>query len=261
MKKDPDFDNMNVYELGRYYFDLGDYEKSKKIIEDSINKYEVSSIQMFDLMLQSCIKLDQKIEYLRIHKKYSLISRILEPDFKHLNQYLGIIEMGMFMISGHEKFGTGFSIARNKVITAWELVKDIEPEDIKVTGKFRPIVVREIIHNPKEKSAILVMDDLLRYQFHLGELKYSEFGERVVLAGFTNSGSHDFRNNLSVFESKLQSFDQVDSDVPTRMILNDLIPSDFAGGPVINELGSVIGVLTIESTENEKTIAVPVTNT
>lgn len=263
MKKYPDFDNMNVYEMGKYYFDLGEFEKAKKTLEDCINKYEVSSVQMFDLMLQCCVELNQREDYLRIHRKYSLISGIHEPDFKYLDRYLRIIQDAMFIISGKDKkgkniFGSGFSITRDKIITEYKLFESVNLEDIKVTGYLRPIGVKEIINHPDEKIAVLVMDDILKQQLHIGEFSFAEPGEDVVLVGFIKQEPLNFNNSISISKSKIEKIEKAPSSDISEITLKKKIKTCYSGGPLINELGSVIGVMTRDNTSDEKTVVLPI---
>ncbi|MDD3627012.1 MAG: hypothetical protein PHV06_06795 [bacterium] len=264
MENKPDFENMNVYEMGKYYFDLGEYKKAKGIIEECIKKYQVSDINTFDLMLSCCIKLEQKDEYLRIHKEYSLISGLHEPDLKYLDRYLPVIEDGLFIIHGKNKkgkkfFGTGFSISQNSILAFNKLIEGVEPGEILITGKFRTIGVKEIIYNKDENFIELIADDLLKKTIHFGHPEFTELGENIVLPGFIKKAPLNFINCLSILKASIEKIEKDSSFESPIFILDKKIKPGFTGSPVINYLGSVIGVITGEITKENKSAVLPFT--
>ena len=239
---------MNVYELGKYYFDLGEFEKAKKIIEGCIKKWEVSDIQTLDLVLSCCVELGQRDEYIRISKSYALLSGLPEPDFKYLERYLNLIEDGLVLIHGKNKkgkqfLGTGFSLKKDKIITAETLIRDAEPEDIQIIGRLRTICVKEIIIDPSGNIAILLPDDILKYQLHLGEFSFTLPGEIVAVPGFTKRLPLNFKNCISITKTKIKSIDRVTSSRIPQIILEKKMNAGYNGSPVINELGFVIGII------------------
>lgn len=218
---------------------------------------------IFDLMLECCLMLKQKSEYIRIHKQYSLISGVQTPDFKKLKQYLSQIEKSLFMITcvnnkNKKVMGTGFNISNNEIITLGNLIEKMCIENTVLTGKFRKIKINKISIHPKINLAVLNVDYIRQHPLHFGEFEFCEPGTNVVYPGFLSTKPLSFQKNISIFKAKLERIENINSSKNISGVLNKKIRKSSLGAPLINEMGSVIGILTNEISKDGKTGIYPI---
>ena len=256
---EPDISKMNTVNLANYYFAESKYDKAIDALEASIKSPEGLSREAFDLLLKCYIRLCLYEEYRDLHKKYDSCFRMVYPDFNRLDLYLNNVCNSVFMIYVNGKdgisTGSGFSILPNLIVTNRHVVEGAKAKDIKIIKKSAVIQPIKLDIDPVYDLAVLYVDDILE-PFRLGEFESVSPGEQVITIGFPAPKSNSFSENIYISKGMVNSIRNY-GELSDRVIyIDSKINSGMSGGPLINDLGEVIGIATFveyefRQTENE----------
>lgn len=173
---------------------------------------------------------------------------IVYPDFAHLDSYLKTIGDSVFMIRrGSERHctsGSGFCLAPHLIATNRHVVEGIAPQHLSVVGREATYQVEQVELHPVHDLAVLRVREALA-PLRLGESSFVEPGEQVLAVGSPSPGSGGHRENIYISSGIVNSIRRTEIS-PERVIFVDTkTGSGMSGGPLINELGEVVGIMTL----------------
>ncbi len=258
---EPDLEKMNSLDVASYHLTAGRANKAREILESLIPSTEGLTEEAFHLLLKSYVLLGSKEEHRVTHKRFGNLFNITYPDFSHLNSYLKTVADSVFMIQGVSEqqaisFGSGFCIAPNLVITNRHVVEKMSQKQIKIIGKNRTYNVEQLELDPINDLAILKVSENLK-PCKLGEFSFVEPGEQVLALGFPSPSSNKHSENIFISKGIVNSIRKIDASSERVIFIDTKIGRGMSGGPLINELGEVIGILTLikySMSQNEKGI-------
>ncbi|MFW9917359.1 MAG: Hsp70 family protein [Candidatus Thorarchaeota archaeon] len=246
---EPDLDKMNPLEVASYHLTAGRANKARGILESLASSAEGLTKEAFRLLLECYVSLGLKEEYRDTHKRFGSLFGIIYPDFNRLNSYLKAVDDSVFMIQGVSEqhvvfFGSGFCIAPNLIATSRHVVEGTTRQQIEVVGKNTTYKVDRLELDPINDLAILRVSENLK-PFKIGEFSFVEPGEQVLALGFPSPSSNIHSENIYISKGIVNSIRKIDVS-PERVIFIDTkIGSGMSGGPLINELGEVVGIVTL----------------
>jgi molecular chaperone DnaK len=244
----PDSEKMNPLELANYHLTAGRANQAREILESLASSTEGLTKETFQLLLKCYVRLGAKDEYREAHKRFGNLFGTIYPDFNRLNSFLKIVDDSVFLIQGvsqhHGAFsGSGFCVASNLIVTNRHVVEGATPSSINIIGKNKTYGVDKLELDPSHDLAVLRVRDALN-PFRLGEFNFVEPGEQVLAIGFLAPRSSVHSENIYISRGIVNSIRNVESS-PERVIFIDAkIGSGMSGGPLINDLGEVVGIVT-----------------
>jgi S1-C subfamily serine protease len=144
--------------------------------------------------------------------------------------------------------GTGFFISRNIVVTNYHVVEDARELEITYLGENKlPATV--IAKDPSNDIALLKVSGLegLVTPLPLGSVKDTKEGAAVSTVGFPMPT--ELGNRAKISEGIINSLTGIEDDIRMFQISIPIQPGN-SGGPLLNNKGQVIGIVT--STLNNK---------
>jgi serine protease Do len=169
----------------------------------------------------------------------------------HISDYtfLNIIDESVFMIQGISQehglsFGSGFCIAPNLIVTNRHVVEGATTTDIKIIGKNGIYDADELNFDPINDLAILKVSNNFK-PFILGEFNFVEPGEQVFAIGFHTPNSDVHSENIYISKGIVNSIRNIDASSERVIFTDAKIGSGMSGGPLINDLGEVVGIVTL----------------
>lgn len=244
---EPDTKKMTPLETANYHLTAGRANKAREILESVASNGDELTTEAFYLLLKCYIQIGLREEYRDVYKRFGNLFGITYPDFNQLNSFLKAVEDSVFIIQGFSQrglySGSGFSIAPNLIATNRHVIEGATAPNIKIIGKYRSYRVDELELDPINDLAILKVSDNLK-PFRLGHFNFVEPGEQVIAIGFPSLDSYVHSENIYISKGIINSIRRI-SDFPERNIFIDAkIGSGMSGGPLINDLGEVVGIVT-----------------
>jgi S1-C subfamily serine protease len=252
---DPDIEKMSPVKIANYHFVAGRFGKAREIIEAMAMGPDGLSEDAFKLLLRCIVRLCLREEYRETHKKYGNMFKLVYPDFNRLDSFLTSVDNSVYMIQVQSQqgsfVGSGFSIAPNLIATNRHVVEGATAQNIRVVGKTKTFAVTGIEADPVNDLAILRVDEPLT-PFRLGEFNFVAPGEQVLALGFPLPSSNVHSENIYISRGIINSIRSINVS-PERVIFIDAkIGRGMSGGPLINDLGEVIGIVTLIRYEVEQ---------
>jgi S1-C subfamily serine protease len=101
---------------------------------------------------------------------------------------------------------------------------------------------------------------LLRVREHLPKLRIgvSEFiepGEKMIAIGFPSVHSHEFLENIYISQGVVNSIRKHDACTDRVIFIDNKIGSGMSGGPLINNIGEIVGIVTLIQYKIQNNIA------
>jgi molecular chaperone DnaK len=246
---EPDLEKMNPLEMASYHLTAGRANKARKILESLASSAEGFTKEAFHLLLKCYVSLGLKEEHRDTHKRFGNLFGIVYPDFNRLNSYLKAVDDSVFMIQGvfeqRSTFsGSGFCVAPNLIVTNRHVIEKMSRQQIRIVGKNTTYEVDQLELDPINDLAVLRVSANLK-PLKLGEFSFVEPGERVLAIGFPSPSSNIHSENIYISKGIVNSIRKTDVS-PERVIFIDTkIGSGMSGGPLINDLGQVVGIVTL----------------
>ncbi len=246
---EPDTEKMAPLEIANYHLTAGRVNKAREILESVASSAEGLTKEAFYLLLKCHVRIGLREEYRDAHKRFGNLFGIIYPDFNRLNTFLKAVDNSVFMIQGisqqHGPFsGSGFCIAPNLIVTNRHVIEGTTPSNIKIIGKNRIYNTYEIELDPINDLAILKVSDNLK-PFRLGEFNFVEPGEQVLSIGFPSPSSDVHIENIYISKGIVNSIRSIDASSERVIFIDAKIGSGMSGGPLINDLGEVVGIVTL----------------
>ena len=113
-----------------------------------------------------------------------------------------------------------------------------------IVGKNRTYQVDQIELDPINDLAILRVSENLK-PFKLGEFNFVEPGEQVLALGFPSPSSNVHGENIYISKGIVNSIRKIDALSERVIFIDTKIGSGMSGGPLIDELGQVVGIVTL----------------
>jgi molecular chaperone DnaK len=245
---EPDTEKMNPLEIANYHLTAGRANKAREILESVASSAEGLTKEAFYLLLKCYVRIGLREEYRDAHKRFGNLFGIIYPDFNRLNTFLKDVDDSVFMIQGvsqqHGTYsGSGFCIVPNLIVTNRHVIEGTTPSNIKIIGKDRIYNVAELELDPINDLAVLKISDNLK-PFRLGEFNFVEPGEQVLAIGFPSPSSNVHRENIYISKGIVNSIRNIDVSSERVIFIDAKIGSGMSGGPLINDLGEVVGIVT-----------------
>jgi molecular chaperone DnaK len=245
---EPDSEKMNALEVANYHLTAGSASKAKEILESLASGPEGLTEEAFHLLLKCHVSLGLKEEYRDTHRRFGRLFGIVYPDFSRLDSYLKVVNESVFMIQRvSEQYGasgSGFCLAPNLVVTNRHVIEGMTEQHIRVIGKNTAFSVEQLELDPINDLAILRVSETLK-PLRLGEFSFVEPGEQILAIGFPSPSSNTHSENIYISKGIVNSIRSIDIS-PERVIFVDTkIGAGMSGGPLINDLGEVVGIVTL----------------
>jgi S1-C subfamily serine protease len=252
---DPDIDKMSPIKIANYYFVTGQFKRAKEIIESMVTEPEGLSEEAFQLLLKCLARMCLIEEYRNVHKKYGSLFKLIYPDFNRLDSFLKSVDDSVYMIQVQSQMGTligsGFSIASDLIVTNRHVVENANAQTIRAIGKNKILIVSGVEVDPINDIAILEVKENL-IPFRLGESNFVAPGEQVLALGFPSPSSNIHGENIYISRGIINSIRNIDVSPERVMFIDAKIGRGMSGGPLINDLGEVIGIITLIRYEVEQ---------
>ena len=245
---DPDIDKMSPIKVANYHLVAGRFVKAKEILESLSQSQDGLTEEAFYLLLKCIIRMCSRDEYRSAHKKFGSVFKLVYPDFNRLDSFLKSVDDSVYMIQVDSQEGTslgsGFSISSNLIITNRHVVEGANVANIKIVGKNKVFTANELEVDPINDIAVLKVDEKLT-PFRLGEFNFVSPGEQVLALGFPSPSSSVHSENIYISRGIVNSIRNITAS-PERVIFIDAkIGRGMSGGPLINDLGEVVGIVTL----------------
>jgi S1-C subfamily serine protease len=188
-------------------------------------------------------------EYRDLHFHYGDLLDIPKPNFNSLNSFLKIIDDSIFMIqviveSKGKASGSGFSVGKNTIVTNRHVVESVKLENIKIIGKNASYTVDKVFKDPTNDVAIIKVSEDLSY-LRIGEFNFTEPGEQVLAVGFPSPESDVHQDNIFISSGIVNSIRMTDFCSDRVIFIDSKIGRGMSGGALMNDLGQVIGIITL----------------
>lgn len=252
---EPDIDRMSPEKAANSYLVAGRYTEAKEILESMAAGPDGLTEEAFLLLLKCYVRMCLRDEYRDAHIKHGNVFKMIYPDFNRLDAFLRNVDDSVYMIQAESPqkvlTGSGFSLAPHLIVTNRHVVEGAIPRNIRVFGKNKVLMVTGMEVDPVNDLAILQVDETL-IPFRLGEFNFVAPGERVLALGFPSPSSNVHSENIYISRGIVNSIRKIDLS-PERVIFIDAkIGKGMSGGPLINDLGEVIGIITLIRYEVEQ---------
>lgn len=244
----PNMAHMDAVEVARYHLNDGRVDTARERLE-SLTSTEGLTEEAFRLLLRCYVLLGLKEAHRDAHRRFGCLFDGVYPDFSHLNAYLKTIADSVFMIHGafdrhNARSGSGFSIAPHLIVTNRHVVESLHRQQITVVGKDATYRVEQLELDPINDLAVLHVNQTLR-PLELGAFDFVEPGEQVLAIGFPTPDSDVHSENLYISKGIVNSIRTIETCSERVIFIDNKIGSGMSGGPLINDLGEVVGVVTL----------------
>jgi len=245
----PNLSRMDPLKMAKYYIGLGSADKAREILDSMDINAEGLNQEGFHLLLDCYASLGLREEYRDAHRQLGGLFGIVYPDFARLDTYLKAIDESIFMIfmksEGYKVSGTSFCLAPHVVITNRHVVQGINPEQLKIIGKKATYHINQIELDPIHDLAVLRVTENLK-PLRIGKFDFVEPGEQIMAIGFPTPSSSVHHENIYISRGIVNSIRRTEFS-PERVIFVDTkIGRGMSGGPLINDLGEVVGIVTLK---------------
>lgn len=246
---EPDWDKMGPLERANHYLMAGRVNRAREILESLTSSAEGLTREAFDLLLRCYVSLGLREEYRSAHKQFGSLFGIVYPDFNRLNAYLKTVDDSIFMIRGssshHGVFmGSAFCVAPHLIVTNRHVIAESPGKDIVIVGRNMTCSVDRVELDPVNDLAILYVAETFR-PLRLGEFDFVEPGEQVLAIGFPSPTSDMFSENIYISKGIVNSIRTIEISPDRVLFVDAKIGSGMSGGPLINDLGEVVGIITL----------------
>jgi len=244
----PDLSKMNPIDAAKHSISLGQFGKALEILEKPVICNEQMGREVFQLLEKCYVKSSLGDKYRELHKQYGRTIDYHYPDINKLNAYLKVVDESIVMIRAKSQqtlsSGSGFCFAPNYIATNRHVVQGTKAEDITIIGKHGTYSVEMVALDPVNDIAVLRAQCGLP-TLRMGEFDFVEPGEEVIAIGFPHPSSEEFAANLFISKGIVNAIKKPNW-LPGRVLyIDSKIGSGMSGGPLINDLGEVVGVLTM----------------
>ena len=245
---EPNLAGMTPLERAGHEMSRGRANHAKEILESLAASEEGLTEDGLQRLLKCYAQLGLKEEYWGAHQRFGRLFGWVYPD--RLDTYVKAVAGSVFMIQagsgqhGGVASGSGFCIAPDLIATNRHVIEGATQPNIQVIGMNATYAVDHVEIDPIEDVAILRVRAGLK-PFRLGEPGFVEPGDQVVAIGYPAPSSNQPSENIYV------SNGIVNSIRPSRISRERVIYFDakigpgMSGGPLINDLGEVIGIVTL----------------
>jgi molecular chaperone DnaK len=246
---EPNTEKMTSLELANHHLIAGSADKAREILESAATGPEGLTKKTFHLLLKCYLKIGLKEEYRDAHKRFGNLFGAIHPDFSRLNTFLNAVDDSVFMIQGiskqHGTFsGSGFCIAPRLIVTNRHVVEGATPSNIKIIGKNGIYETEELELDPTNDLAILRVSDDLKPLIP-GEFNFVEPGDQVLAIGFPTPDSDVHSENIFISRGIVNSIRNIDLSSERVIFIDTKIGRGMSGSPLINDLGEVVGIVTL----------------
>lgn len=246
---EPDFEKLSPFETAQYHFVEGRIEKARLLLESMAASSEGLTREAFQILLKCYVRLGLKEEYRDVHKRLGGLFGMEYPDFNRLNAYLKIVDSSIFMIQGvdvqQQMFsGSGFAIAKDLIVTNRHVVENMISSSIQIIGKQKTFHPSKVALDPMNDIAILEVKDEMR-PLRIGEFDFVEPGESILAIGFAIPESNRHSEEIYISKGIINSIRSFEGSSDRVIYIDAKIGSGMSGGPLINELGEVVGIVTM----------------
>lgn len=247
---EPNTEKMGSLEIANYHLTTGRVNKAIEILESIASGSEGLTEEAFYLLLKCYVRAGLREEYRDVHKRFGNLFGIIYPDFNRLNTFMNTANDSVFMIQGISQqqgaysSGSGFCIAPNLIATNRHVIDGVVASNIKIIGKNKIHIVQEIELDPINDLAILRISDNLK-PFRLGDFNFVEPGEQVLAIGFRSPSSNVHNENIYISKGIVNSIRNTDVSSERVIFVDAKIGSGMSGSPLINDLGEVVGIITL----------------
>ncbi len=244
----PDLTKMTPIEAANSCLASGNYSEAKAYLTAMEQSSSGLSKEAFALLLQCNIRMGLRDDYKKAHQKYGFLFGYTYPDFQHLDAYLNLVADAIVMIAVPEKdgmvSGSGFAIKERTIVTNRHVVDGAAPDSIRIIGMKKNARVSAVEIDPTADLAVLrVTEDFT--PLRIGEFNFVSPGEQVIAIGFPSPTSDVYKENIYISKGIVNSIRTI-KEQPGRVIFIDAkIGGGMSGGPLINDLGEVIGINTM----------------
>jgi molecular chaperone DnaK len=244
---EPDTERMTTLEAANYHLTVGQARRAREILESLASGEEALSEEAFYLLLKCYVSLGLRDEYRDTHRRFGALFGLVHPDFSRLNMYLQAVDDSVFVIQGALRqgasTGSGFCIAPNLVVTNRHVVEGMTAERVRIVGKQGAIAVEHVELDPINDIAVLRTGEKLQ-PLRLGEFRFVEPGEQVLAVGYPSLDSTDYGENIYVSTGIVNAIRRSKSSSERVIFVDTKIGGGMSGGPLINGLGEVVGIIT-----------------
>ena len=245
----PDESNLTKLELVNSLIVNKEFNRAKAILEEEISKKEKIDLPHFNLLTTCLKKMKLADDYFNLHKKSGVELGLNYPNYDNLSLFLKGTEDKIFMIYSKLGSGTGFSIAKNKIVTNKHVIEGVEKEDLKIKDNKEQIYSVDFIEfDDFEDIVILNIKGNLPF-FNIGEFDFVSPGESVLAVGFPRPESTVYSDNIYISKGIVNSIRQTPESHERVVFFDAKIGPGSSGGPLINSLGEVIGITTLYYSE------------
>ena len=258
---EPDLEKMLPMDAVKYHLTAGRVQQARENLEALATSLDGLTLDTFQLLLSCYARLGLRDEYRNAYKRLGYLFGMIYPDFNQLNAYLKLVDDSVFLIRVSSKqnrisVGSGFSISPTLIVTNRHVVEGANPADIEIQGKTNTYRITKIELDPYNDLAILSVRGNLK-PLRLGEFNFVEPGEQVLVIGFPRPESNSHSENIYISKGIVNSIRKVSAIAERGIFIDAKIGRGMSGGPLINDLGEVVGIVTLiligrESDEKEQ---------
>ena len=246
----PDYTKMNILEAIGSCLAAGNYADARKLLSEMEESPEGLSEDAFRMLLKCNIHMGRREEYKDAHQKYGYLFGLIYPDFNRLDSYLSRIGNSIVMIMVETPkgacSGSGFAVKEHVIVTNRHVVESATPLNIRIIGREKTSKVVAVKIDPVADLALLQVEADFP-PLRIGEFNFVSPGEQVITIGFPSPNSESYKENIYISKGIVNSIRKFEHQ-PERVIFIDAkIASGMSGGPLINDLGEVIGINTMTS--------------
>ncbi len=244
---EPDLETMGPCDAANYHLVAGRASRANEILEDLASSPAGLTEEAFYLLLRCKVQLGLREGYRDTHRRFGSLFGLVYPDFNHLNAYLKAADDSIFMIQGMAKqqmaSGSGFCIAPNLIVTNRHVVEEMEPSTIRIIAKNSTYHTVGLQLDPINDIAVLKVSSDLK-PLRLGEFDFVEPGELVLAIGFPTPSSVVHGENIFISQGIVNSIRRIPVSIERVIYIGTKIGRGMSGGPLFNDLGEVVGIVT-----------------
>ena len=245
---EPDPERMNALQMANYYLTIGNASRAKEILEALAASSQGLTEEAFHLLQRCHVSLGLKEAYGDTHRRFAALFGTTVPDFHRLDAYLKTVAGSIFMIQGvsgpQGLSGSGFCLAPGLVVTNRHVVEGMVPQNIRVIGKDRDYGVAGVERDPVNDIAVLRVREALQ-PLPMGEFGFVEPGEQVLAIGFPSPSSAIHNENIYISRGIVNSIRKIEVSTERVIFVDTKIGGGMSGGPLINALGQVVGIVSL----------------
>ena len=246
---EPDSERMSPLEAANYHLTAGRAGKARATLEALASSPEGLTEEAFCLLLECYDSLGLSEEYRDLHNRFGRLFGMIHVDLAHLNSYLKAVADSVFMIQGVSgppgpTHGSGFCFAPNLIATNRHVIQGMSRSQIRIIGRSATYRVDRLELDPKNDLAILRVGENLK-PLRLGVFDFVEPGQQVLAIGFPHPSSDSHSENIYISKGIVNSIRTMEGLSERVVFIDAKIGRGMSGGPLINDLGEVIGIITL----------------